>query len=152
MKILIRNLMIPAILAMLPVALAAAAGDVEIKNPQRAWTNWVLNCQGCHQPDAAGSKGGAPRMAGVVAKFLHVEGGREFLIRVPGVANAPLDEDQLADLVNWMLINYDAENLPDGFKAYTAEEVAGLRYRPYIEDAEALRGTLIRRINEAEAK
>lgn len=152
MKIVIRNLMIPAMLAMVPLAAVAAAGEVEIKDPQRAWNNWVLNCQGCHQPDGTGSKGGAPRMAGVVAKFLHVEGGREFLIRVPGVANAPLDEEQLADLVNWMLVTYDAENLPEGFEAYTAEEVAGLRYRPYIEDAEGMRGTLIQRIKAAEAR
>lgn len=152
MKILTRNLIIPAALAMLAVASAAAAGDVEIKNPQRAWTNWVLNCQGCHQPDAAGSAGGAPRMAGVVAKFLSVEGGREFLIRVPGVANAPLDAHQLADLVNWMLLTYDAENLPQDFRPYTAEEVAGLRNRPYIEEAEVMRSTLLRRINETGAK
>lgn len=152
MKNLSRNLIVTALLALMPMGSSAVAGDIEIKNPQRAWTNWVLNCQGCHQPDAAGSEGGAPRMSGVVAKFLHVEGGREFLVRVPGVANAPLDEEQLADLVNWMLVTYDAENLPEDFEPYTAEEVAGLRYRPYIEDAEIMRGTLIRRINEANAE
>jgi hypothetical protein len=51
-----------------------------------------------------------------------------------------------------MLVTYDAENLPEGFEAYTAEEVAGLRYRPYIEDAEGMRGTLIQRIKAAEAR
>lgn len=82
-------------------------------------------------------------MAGIVAKFLSVEGGREFLIRVPGVASAPLDARQLADLVNWMLVTFDADNLPEGFVPYTEAEVAGLRGRPYIEEAAAIRSDLL---------
>lgn len=148
METLTRNLVIPAVLAMLSVAPVAAAGDVAVENPRRALTNWILNCQGCHQPDASGSAGGAPNMAGVVAKFLSVEGGREFLIRVPGVANAPLDAHQLADLVNWMLVTFDAENLPEGFEPFTAEEIAGLRSRPYIEEAEVIRAALLERIEK----
>lgn len=91
-------------------------------------------------------------MSGIVAKFLSVEGGREFLIRVPGVAGAPLDAHQLADLVNWMLVTFDAENLPEGFDPYTADEVAGLRDRPYIEEAEVIRNDLLGKIGTIKSK
>ena len=48
-----------------------------VTNPQRAWQNWTLNCQGCHRPDGTGSAGTAPSLAGTVSKFLTVPGGRE---------------------------------------------------------------------------
>ena len=51
--------------------------------------NYILNCQGCHLPDASGSPGVVPRMNDFIGNFLHVDGGREFIVQVPGSANAP---------------------------------------------------------------
>ena len=67
-----------------------------VPNPQRAWQNWTLNCQGCHRPDGSGSEGTAPSLAGTVSKFLNVPGGRDYLGRVPGVATSPLGNADLA--------------------------------------------------------
>jgi hypothetical protein len=110
-----------------------------------AQTMWMLNCQGCHRADGGGTGDAVPAMPGIVARFLWVPGGREYLIRVPGVATAPLADDSLAVLVNWMLKKFDPENIPGHFTPYTPEEVSSLRkLGAYGEEAGAIRVSLMR--------
>jgi cytochrome c553 len=123
----------------------AAAG---VENPQRAWQNWTLNCQGCHRFDGSGSDATAPGIAGTVSKFLLVPGGREYLIRVPGVATSPLSDQDLAEVMNWMLWRFDKEHLPASFLPYTAAEIAPLRARPLRLEASKTRSALL---SQAEA-
>jgi hypothetical protein len=65
-----------------------------------------------------------------VGTFLTTPGGREYLVRVPGVSGAPLNDADLAAVLNWMLNQYDEANLPPDFQPYAAEEVARLREAP----------------------
>ncbi len=129
---------------------AVVARDGKGFDEQRARFHWTLQCRGCHRSDATGSPGGAPNMAGTVARFLSVEGGREYLVRVPGVANAALDDAALAELLNWMLATFDPAHLPQEFRPYTAEEVGALRHRVLIDDAPRRRAELIRTIEDNE--
>lgn len=117
---------------------------------QRAEFNWMMNCQGCHRADASGSNGGAPNMRGIVSKFLSVEGGREYLAKVPGVAYAPIDDQQLAELMNWLLSEYDRENIPTGFVPYSGTEVGNLRKSPLVDDAPVMRTKLLALIKRIE--
>lgn len=123
-----------------PAAPGAPAG---VENLQRAWQNWTLNCQGCHRIDGSGSDATAPGIAGTVAKFLHVPGGREYLIRVPGVATSPLSDADLAEVMNWMLWRFDKEHLPASFQPFTAGEIAPLRARPLRLEASQMRSALL---------
>ena len=120
-----------------------AATPPGVENAQRAWQNWTLNCQGCHRSDGSGSDATAPAIAGTVAKFLHAPGGREYLIRVPGVATSPLSDANLAEVVNWMLWRFDKEHVPASFQPYTAAEVAPLRARPLRLEASQMRSALL---------
>ena len=95
--------------------------------------NYILNCQGCHLPDGSGSEGSVPKMNDFVGYFLHVPGGREFLVRVPGAAGAPISDQELADVMNWILLNFSKNELPDPFVPYNAEEIGELRKQPLIE-------------------
>ncbi len=95
--------------------------------------NYILNCQGCHLPDGSGSKGNVPKMNDFVGYFLHVPGGREFIVQVPGAAGAPISDQELADVMNWMLLNFSKNELPDPFVPYNAEEIAKLRKEPLID-------------------
>lgn len=113
-----------------------------VENPQRAWQNWTLNCQGCHRLDGSGSDATAPGIAGTVAKFLRVPGGREYLVRVPGVATSPLSDADLAEVVNWMLWRFDKADLPADFQPYTPAEMAPLRARPLRLEASQVRSAL----------
>lgn len=128
--------------ALMLMTVAASAQTPGVQSEARARMNWMLNCQGCHQPDATGSANGAPPMAGDVARFLAVEGGREYLTRVPGVANAGLSDDQLAELLNWTLATFDKSHLPADFIPYTKEEMAAGRARPLVSEAPVMRAAL----------
>ena len=116
-------------------------------NEVLARQNYILNCQGCHLPDGSGSKGNVPKMNDFVGYFLHVPGGREFIVQVPGAAGAPISDRELADVMNWMLLNFSKNELPDPFVPYNAEEIAKLRKEPLI-DMHHRREELIARIRD----
>ena len=132
-------------------ATAAAPGTVPagVQNPQRAWQNWTLNCQGCHRPDGTGSDGTAPSLAGTVSKFLTVPGGREYLGRVPGVATSPFSNADLAELMNWMFWRFDKEHMPADFVPFTAEELGRLRTQPLRLEASQMRAALLQKAESA---
>lgn len=104
----------------------------ELPDSNRARLNYMLNCQGCHLADGSGLQDVVPNMRGEVGKFLSVPGGRAFLVQVPGSANSPLDNKQLAELLNWILITMSPEQLPEDFALYSEREVAGLRYHDLL--------------------
>lgn len=131
-----------ALLASLLLLKAAPVAVSDATN-NRSWQLWALNCQGCHRPDASGTPDGVPPMSGVVAKFLQVPGGRQFLVQVPGVATAPIRDDDLAQLLNWMLPHFDAANMPADFKPYTTAEVRALRRKPLGTKTNEMRAYLI---------
>ena len=99
---------------------------------ESAHFNYILHCQGCHLADGAATPGKIPGLIGV-GQFLSAEGGREFLVRVPGVSLSTIADDELAELVNWMLYQFSPDTLPEDFEPYTAEEVARYRQAPLVE-------------------
>lgn len=62
-----------------------------------------------------------------VGYFLHSQAGREFLIRVPGVAHAALTDAEVSELMNWLVIRFSKEQLPTEFVPFTDAEVNELR-------------------------
>jgi cytochrome c553 len=122
-----------------------------VQNSQRAWQNWTLNCQGCHRPDGTGSAGTTPSVAGTVAKFLSVAQGREYLTRVPGVATSALSDQELSEVLNWMLWRFDREDMPADFVPFTAAEVGDFRKRPLRLEASQMRGELLVKAGAAAA-
>lgn len=128
------------------LAAAALAASLAAATTTRAASpsvNYVLHCQGCHRADGAGTPGsGVPALAGSVGRFAAVPGGREYLVRVPGVATAPLPDDELAALLTWTLRHFSADELPAGFAAFTADEVASGRRAP-LTDVESVRRRLV---------
>jgi len=116
-----------------------------LANDHRAQVNYKIHCQGCHLADAVGFPGLVPRMKDFAGYFLHSRDGREFLIRVPGVSMASLPDDQIAELINWLLITYSALQLPEDFAPFTESEVARLRADPE-SDPEATRRVILEQI------
>ena len=122
-----------------------------VDNAQRAWQHWTLNCQGCHRQDGSGSMGTAPSLAGTVARFLTVPGGREYLGRVPGVATSPLSNADLSEVMNWMLWRFDKEHVPANFQPYTSAEIGLLRQSPLRLEASQMRAELLKKADETAA-
>lgn len=114
---------------------------------QRAQFNYQIFCRGCHLPDASGVEGKVPRIKGYIGNFLKVKGGREFLVRVPGAANAAIDDEQLAELMNWIMVEFAGTSLPEKYQPYTAAEVGMLRHRP-LNDVTTARAGLVKKINK----
>jgi len=107
---------------------------------------YMLGCQGCHLDDGRGfPQRGVPALNGFVGNFLKVPGGREYLVRVPGVAQSELSDERLADVLNWMLRTFSSAQLPADFTPYTALEVGRLRKSPLVEVA-PVRVELLRRL------
>ena len=120
-----------------------------VENVHRAQLDYMLNCQGCHGPTGAGTlDGSVPKMENFVGHFLSVPDGREYLIRVPGSANAPLSDNRLAEVLNWMLWRISSDELPADFLPYTESEVGKWRKEP-LQDVVEHRATLIERINSS---
>ncbi|MDO6442739.1 MULTISPECIES: cytochrome C [unclassified Marinobacter] len=112
--------------------------------------NYQLQCLGCHLTNGEGSpRNDVPMMTGFVGNFLKVKGGREFLIQVPGSSLSALNNQQLADLLNWMLTDdgIASGSAPDGFKPYTGEEVEAYR-EVMIKDLPGYRLNLIKQIRD----
>ena len=71
-----------------------------------------------------------PRLDGFVGLFTQIDGGRDYLMRVPGVARAKLDDERLAAVLNWMLEVYGGDAVAPGFAPYAAAEVGAARRAP----------------------
>lgn len=128
---------IPAIVLLLLSATALA-------DDQRAHVNYMIHCQGCHLAEAEGFAGKVPPMKDFVGYFLHSEEGREFLIRVPGVAQSALGDQEITELMNWLVTTFSAAQLPDEFVPFTVTEVALLRREPERDPATARAAILAR--------
>lgn len=123
--------------------LAAGIAMPGVEKPARAHQNWILKCQGCHRADASGTPQTTPAMAGIIGTFLKTPEGRDYLARVPGVASAALPDAELAELLNWTLLRFDAAHVPKDFKPYTTKEVGRLRSRPLRTEAAAVRARIL---------
>lgn len=114
-----------------------------INNMQQARQDWTIQCQGCHGVKAEGFESGTPRMNGEVSKFLQAEGGRAYIVQVPGVANAPLSDARLANVLNWSLVEFDPKHIPANSAPYSAEEVGLLRKTPLFLDSADVRQKIL---------
>ena len=131
--------------AVLLVSGPAAATGVDA---ERARTHYRIYCQGCHLPDASGTPGFVPALAGSMGSYLGVEGGRRYIGRVPGATSSPLTDAELAEVYNWLLTDLAREGAPPGFTPFTAQEMAAYRAEPLLE-IQAMRRRLVERIQEA---
>jgi hypothetical protein len=124
----------------LGVSCAVMAHDVE--------TNYRLYCMGCHVPDGSGLEGKVPSMRGTLVPLSMRPEGRRFLVQVPGVAQSPLSNAEVAELLNWMIANL-ADNPPAEHEvaAFTEEEVARYRAERMLNVRATRAKLLVERIN-----
>jgi hypothetical protein len=92
-------------------------------------TDYLLHCSGCHLADGRGSPGSVPSIAGPLGRIAASAEGRDYLARVPGAAQAPISDDALAAVLNWVLFEFNRATLAPGFKPLSGSEVARSRAR-----------------------
>ena len=119
---------VAASLAAILVTTVSAEPSVQTARTTPAELDYLQYCSGCHQSDGGGSVGNhVPRLPGSVGHFTRSAEGRAFLVQVGGVAQAPISDEHVAALLNWMLPAFDGANLPRDFTPYTVAEVAEAR-------------------------
>lgn len=113
-------------------ALSAVAAAEEA--PRIAY--W-LHCAGCHLLDGTGAPPEVPTLIDEPGRIAGLPGGREYLVRIPGVALAGLDDARLARVLNYMLEAFSPATTPARFEPYSAEEVARHRGEVLIDPLRA---------------
>jgi mono/diheme cytochrome c family protein len=116
--------------AMLIICLSAVSAQAE----RPVLEAYRLHCSGCHGSDGSGEAGIVPSLR-KLGPLLDVEGGRDYLVRVPGVAQAPLDNVELAALLNFVLKEMAGVN---SFIPFSEGEIESLRRFP-LRDPAAVR-------------
>lgn len=104
-------------------ALVAAAGQA-FADPH---TDYLLYCRGCHLHTGDAVPSASIPSLHELAPLLETQEGRDYLVRVPGVAQSGMNDVRLAEVLNWVIANFNAETVGDDFKRFTAEEVSKAR-------------------------
>ena len=108
-------------------ALLAGAGTGAASADPRS--DYLMHCAGCHLADAAGVPPYVPSLAGPLGPIVASAEGRDYVARVPGAAQTPLSDDELAAVLNWVLLEFNRDTLPAGFRPLRGPEVAKSRAR-----------------------
>ena len=112
------------------VMLAAAQAHAD---DARAHRNYLLHCMGCHGESGLGLEGRVPSFKNTLAKISASPQGRDYVLRVPGVTQATLDDRQTAEVLNWVLAEFSTADAAQQIAPFTAAEVARARQQPLLE-------------------
>lgn len=128
-------------------ALCGVLGVVAMTGPSiaddaRARADYMIHCQGCHVPDGRGFPDKVPDMRATLPLLLSVDGGRAFLVQVPGSAMSTLPNDRLAATLNWIVNNFTDNKTVASFVDYTEQEVEQMR-AVRLDDVVTTRDALI---------
>lgn len=97
----------------------------------RTQSNYLSHCGGCHGIEGISGPTFVPPLRDVVGSFGCTDEGREYLVRVPGVSMSLIRDDQeLADVMNFVLFTLGGHSTKTGFKPYTAAEIHEWRQHP----------------------
>ena len=126
--------------AVLALAAVVSAGALAGADPQ---ANYMLRCMGCHAADGSGSPGRVPSVRESLPALSASDAGRRFLVQVPGAAQSPLSDLELARVLSWMIRNLSDRAVSKDFRDFSAEEVARYRRTPLV-DVPGTRAQLLR--------
>lgn len=117
-----------ALLVPLLIVSGAAAAD-----GSRARQNYLIHCMGCHGESGLGLEDRVPSFKNTLAKISASPQGRDYVLRVPGVTQATLDDRQTAEVLNWVLAEFSTADAAQQIAPFTAAEVARARQQPLLE-------------------
>ncbi len=112
--------------------------------------NYTIRCQGCHTKEGVGlstPQEYIPPLRNYIGYFLQVPGGRDYLVRVPGVSQSHFNDQQTADLLNYVIYRFADDSLNGDFAPYTSQEVKKDREKGPLRSVSERRGKLVAEIN-----
>ncbi|WP_448663159.1 c-type cytochrome [Sphingomonas sp. CJ20] len=141
-----------AILAGAVTALGLAAMAHGAAPGRSAQSDYIEYCAGCHGIQGDATTPAIPALRGQVGRFLCTPEGRDYLIRLPNVAHAPLrDPADLAALMNFVAFRLGGTSAPADARPFEAAEVERLRQTPLVPGTglKQLRARLVRDVARA---
>lgn len=114
----------------LALAVSAPRAALPLPKGQRHYTE---SCGGCHGILGVSAQKQIPVLKGRVGYLLCTREGREYMVRLPNIAFAKMDDATLADALNFMVFSLGGPSVPKDpqlARPFTAQEVAALRARP----------------------
>lgn len=122
--------LIPLVLTAIPIA-AATTPDAPAMTEARS--DYLENCAGCHGVGGSSAPAKVPELKNRIGWFLCTREGRDYLVRLPNVAHAPIaDPAALAALLNYVVFDLGGSSTPADAQPYRGEEVAILRRSPIV--------------------
>lgn len=130
-----RVLALAGVIAALAIAMpAVSAGDsraetvanglAAIGDPELAKADYVEHCAGCHGVQGLSAPARLPELRGRVGYMMCTADTRAYLLRLPNIAKSRIsDNQQLADMLNFMVFGLGGTSVLPGTKPFTAAEV-----------------------------
>jgi mono/diheme cytochrome c family protein len=112
---------------------AAAALPAQGGNRYDAASNFAIHCMGCHRSDGRGSPPEVPALAPDLQWMLRSKAGREYVLRVPGVAGSSLSDSQTTAVLNWIIATLLPPAQATTITPFTDAEVTASRHRPLLD-------------------
>ncbi len=114
----------------------------------RGQFHYTQSCGGCHGLLGVSARDEVPVLRDRVGAFLCTREGRDYVVRLPNVAFARMDDATLAEALNFMMFGLGGSSVPPPSRAtarpFTAHEIHGLRMRPLkASDLPGLRGAAL---------
>lgn len=115
---------VPALSAGDPRAATVAKGLAAIGDPELAKADYVEHCAGCHGVQGLSAPAKLPELRGRVGYMMCTADTRAYLLRLPNIAKSRIsDNQQLADMLNFMVFGLGGTSVLPGTKPFTAAEV-----------------------------
>ena len=109
-------------------AIASAEAEPALPLLTTPQSDYVEHCSGCHGMQGNSAPAPIPVLRDRVGYFMCTREGRDYLIRLPNVAYSAIEDNQeLADMMNFVVFGLGGASAPRSAKPFTAGEVARLR-------------------------
>ena len=116
-----------------------------------AQSDYVEHCGGCHGIQGNAAPADLPTLQGRVGFFMCTPESRAYLLHLPNIARSRItDNEELADLLNFMIFGLGGTSTPPSVRPFTGSEVQRERAFPMtsvslVKTRAALVETLIKR-------
>jgi mono/diheme cytochrome c family protein len=153
--------------AVCAVALAVGAGNAQADGHN----TFISNCAVCHQPDGKGAPSVYPPLAGAVGRYMALKDGRVYMIDVVSFGMGgkiesggdsfegdmppwpQLSDQEVAEVLTYVVTGLNAKLLPAGFKPISADEVKAERAKQLTSAAvHTERDALVKALGNKAAK
>ncbi|MCP1469504.1 hypothetical protein J3E64_001179 [Sphingobium sp. OAS761] len=119
-----------------------------LADPVQARADYVEQCGGCHGVGGSTAPARLPELRGRVGWFLCTPQARAYLIRLPNVAHSRVtDNQQLADLMNFVVFALGGDSAPRNARPFTADEIE--RERRHALTSTSLKAERARHVEDA---